>query len=169
MATPANVTPLLFDRTLLRVRQDRARKQGEVTFLLDRVAEDMADRISAVKRDFADVADIWTPGELLRTPVADRFKSVARIRLDGDHNVGDLGVQQMVFVKPGRYRFRAYVRTQQISTDQGLHFRVVSDDDQKQRPEGYQNPEDVLQKALVMKAISLHSLRGRQDDRGQYA
>src|SRR5207302_8098463 len=43
------------------------------------------------------------------------------------------------------------------------------DDDQKQRPKGYQNPEDVLQKALVMKAISLHSLRGRQDDRGQYA
>jgi len=55
-----------------------------------------------------------------------------RIRLDGDHSVGELGVQESVFVKPGRYRFRAYVRTQQISTDQGLHFRVVSDDDPKQ-------------------------------------
>src|SRR5438477_307170 len=87
MATPGNVTPVLFDRALLRTRQDRARKQGEVTFLLDRVAEDMADRISAVKRDFADVADIWTPGDVLRTPVADRFKSVARIALDGDSGV----------------------------------------------------------------------------------
>src|SRR5438132_7474311 len=87
MATPANVTPLLFDRALLRARQDRARRQGEVTFLLDRVAEDMADRISAVKRDFADVADIWTPGDVLRAPVADRFKSVARIALDGDSEV----------------------------------------------------------------------------------
>ena len=87
MAQTPSGAPRLFDRALLRARQARARKQGELTFLLDRVAEDMADRISAVMRDFADVADIWTPGELLRAPVADRFKSVARIRLDGDSEV----------------------------------------------------------------------------------
>jgi SAM-dependent methyltransferase len=86
MATPRSA-PILFDRALLRARQARARKQGEVTFLLDRVAEDMADRISAVKRDFADVADIWTPGEVLRPPLADRFKSVARVGLDSDSEV----------------------------------------------------------------------------------
>lgn len=87
MVTPANATPVLFDRALLRVRQARARKQGEVTFLLDRVAEDMVDRIAAVKRDFADVADIWTPGEVLRPPVADRFKSVTRVALESDSEV----------------------------------------------------------------------------------
>ena len=87
MVTPANATPVLFDRALLRVRQARARKQGEVTFLLDRVAEDMAERISAVKRDFADVIDIWTPGEVLRPPVADRFKSVTRVALESDSEV----------------------------------------------------------------------------------
>src|SRR5262245_12278562 len=65
MAVSANATPVLFDRALLRARQQRARKQGEVTFLLDRVAEDMADRLAAVMRDFADVADIWTPGDVL--------------------------------------------------------------------------------------------------------
>lgn len=81
MATPANPTPLLFDRALLRARQARARKQGEVTFLLDRLAEDMADRLAAVTRDFADVADIWTPGDVLPAPLADRFKSVSRIAL----------------------------------------------------------------------------------------
>jgi SAM-dependent methyltransferase len=86
MATPANA-PVLFDRPLLRARQARARRQGEVTFLLDRVAEDMADRISAVKRDFADVADIWTPGDVLRAPLADRFKSVRRINLDSASEV----------------------------------------------------------------------------------
>jgi len=80
MAAPANATPVLFDRALLRMRQARARQQGEVTFLLDRVAEDVADRISAVKRDFADVADVWTPGDVL----GDRFKSVRRIALDSD-------------------------------------------------------------------------------------
>jgi SAM-dependent methyltransferase len=34
-------------------------------------------------REFADVAEVWTPGESLR--VADRFKSITRINLDSDH------------------------------------------------------------------------------------
>jgi SAM-dependent methyltransferase len=87
MATPATTAPVLFDRALLRARQARARGQGEVTFLLDRIAEDMADRIAAVKRDFADVVDIWTPGEVLRPPVADRFKSVTRIAIESGGEV----------------------------------------------------------------------------------
>lgn len=82
MAATANPTPVLFDRALLRARQARGRRQGEATFLLDRVAEDMADRIGAVTRDFADVADIWTPGELLRAPLGGRFKSMTKIQLD---------------------------------------------------------------------------------------
>src|SRR5215475_9689866 len=87
MAAPANATPVLFDRALLRMRQARARKQGEVTFLLDRVADDMADRIAAVKRDFSDVVDIWTPGEVLRPEVTGRFKSVTRIAIDAGSEV----------------------------------------------------------------------------------
>ncbi len=73
--------PVLFDRALLLQRQERARKLGPVTFLLDRVAEDFSDRLQAVMRDFADAADIWTPGGLLRAPLAERFKSVARVNL----------------------------------------------------------------------------------------
>jgi SAM-dependent methyltransferase len=87
MAVTANPTPVLFDRALLRARQARARKQGEAAFLLDRVAEDMGDRLAAVTRDFADVADIWTPGEVLRGPLAGRFKSIARVQLDSDSEV----------------------------------------------------------------------------------
>ena len=83
MAAPVTATPMLFDRALLRARQARARRQGEVTFLLDRVAEDMADRIAAVKRNFADVADIWTPGDVL----GGRFKSIGRIILESDSEV----------------------------------------------------------------------------------
>jgi SAM-dependent methyltransferase len=74
--------PILFDRALLRARQSRALRFGPATFLLDRIAEDMAERLHAVVRDFADVADIWTPGEVLRTPSRDRFKSVTRMSLD---------------------------------------------------------------------------------------
>jgi SAM-dependent methyltransferase len=73
---------MLFDRALLRARLNRARRGGPVTFLLDRVAEDMEERLQAVTRKFSDVADIWTPGELLRKPAADRFKSIARIEPD---------------------------------------------------------------------------------------
>ena len=73
--------PILFDRALLQARQSRALRGGPATFLLDRVAEDMEERLQAVLRDFADVADIWTPGEALRKPSRDRFKSIAQIGL----------------------------------------------------------------------------------------
>lgn len=84
MASNPTSAPILFDRALLRARQDRARALGEATFLLDRVAEDFGDRLQAVMRNFSDAADIWTPGELLRGPIADRFTSMARIAFDTD-------------------------------------------------------------------------------------
>lgn len=81
MASNPTAAPILFDRALLRARMDRARRSGPATFLLDRVAEDMADRLQAVTRGFSDVADIWSPGELLRKPLTDRFQSITRIAL----------------------------------------------------------------------------------------
>jgi SAM-dependent methyltransferase len=82
MAQNPTAAPVLFDRALLRARQDRARRGEPATFLLDRVAEDMAERLAAVTREFSDAADIWTPAALLRTPLADRFKSTSRIDPD---------------------------------------------------------------------------------------
>ncbi|MBV9458654.1 MAG: methyltransferase domain-containing protein [Bradyrhizobium sp.] len=84
MAPNPAAAPLLFDRALLTQRQERARKLGPVTFLLDRVAEDFGDRLQAVMRNFADVADVLTVGELLRGPVAERFNSVTRVDLDSE-------------------------------------------------------------------------------------
>src|SRR4051794_26333530 len=80
MATPQNATPVLFDRALLRLRQERARRQDAATFLLDRVAEDFSDRLAAVKREFSAVADLWTPGALPLPAHA----SVVRVVLDSD-------------------------------------------------------------------------------------
>lgn len=82
MAPDPTAAPRLFDRALLRARIDRARRAGPVTFLLDRVAEDMADRLQAVTRGFSDVAEIGSPAELLRKPSTDRFNSIRRIDLD---------------------------------------------------------------------------------------
>jgi SAM-dependent methyltransferase len=79
--TPApDTAPVLFDLVLLARRQHRALKLGAATFLLDRVAGDMAERLSAVKRDFVSAADIWTPGGGLALRA--RFKSFARIALE---------------------------------------------------------------------------------------
>ena len=60
MAPNPNTAPRLFDRALLRARQRRAQLLGPATFLLDRVAEDLEERLHAVLREFADVADVWT-------------------------------------------------------------------------------------------------------------
>jgi SAM-dependent methyltransferase len=82
MASTPTAAPILFDRALLRGRMDRALRGGPATFLLDRVREDLEERLQAVMRNFADATEIWTPGELLRKPLAGRFQSITRIDLD---------------------------------------------------------------------------------------
>jgi SAM-dependent methyltransferase len=54
--------PILFDRALLRIRRRRASLRGPQTFLLERVAEDLAERLSVVKRQFFRAADIGASG-----------------------------------------------------------------------------------------------------------
>jgi SAM-dependent methyltransferase len=84
MASPSEMTaaPTLFDRALLLARQARARKLGPATFLLDRVAGDLDERLRTVLRDFSAVADLWTPDEVLRGPLRDRFTHMVRIGLE---------------------------------------------------------------------------------------
>ena len=83
MIPTPDAAPNLFDRALLLMRQNRALRQGPASFLLDRVAEDLAERLHAVLREFADAAEIWTPGEALRKPYRDRLRSLSRIALPG--------------------------------------------------------------------------------------
>jgi SAM-dependent methyltransferase len=81
MASTQSAAPILFDGALLRARQNRARRLEPATFLLDRIAEDMAERLSAVMRDFNHAADIGTPGEALRNALAGRLARCARVDL----------------------------------------------------------------------------------------
>jgi SAM-dependent methyltransferase len=71
-------TPLLFDRALVRARRRRAAALGPATFLLDRVADDLAERLGAVLRRFELAADIGTPGEAVRVALT-RLGSVGII------------------------------------------------------------------------------------------
>jgi SAM-dependent methyltransferase len=84
MAPNPSSPPVLFDRVLLRVRQNRAAKLGPATFLLDRVAEDMADRVAAVLRDFGKAADVGTPGDQVRSALAPRLGDIAAVALPDD-------------------------------------------------------------------------------------
>ena len=56
----------VFDRALLAQRRRRACMLGPATFLVDRVAEDMAERLSAVRRAFEVAVDLGTPTDAVR-------------------------------------------------------------------------------------------------------
>jgi SAM-dependent methyltransferase len=62
--------PLVFDRALLRRRQARARALGAETFLVDRVASDLADRLGTVLRAFTVAVDLGTPTPAVRAALA---------------------------------------------------------------------------------------------------
>ena len=69
---PSN--PTIFDRQLLRVRQQRARALGPETFLIDRVAGDLAERLSVVLRRFERAVDLGTPTDAVRRLLAESGK-----------------------------------------------------------------------------------------------
>jgi len=81
MSPDPSAAPLLFDRALLRARQRRALRLGAETFLLDRVAEDMAERLQAVLRTFAAGADVGTPGDQVRHALVSQAGALSRIEL----------------------------------------------------------------------------------------
>ncbi len=59
-------SPLIFDRGLVGDHRRRAALIGPATFLLDRVADDLAERLSAVLRRFELALDLGSPGEAVR-------------------------------------------------------------------------------------------------------
>lgn len=63
-------SPTIFDRKLLRARQQRALALGPATFLIDRVAGDLADRLGAVLRQFGRAVDLGTPTDAVRRALA---------------------------------------------------------------------------------------------------
>jgi SAM-dependent methyltransferase len=78
----------IFDRRLLRVRQRRARRLTPATFLLDRVAAELGERLSAVLRKFDVAVDLGTPSDAVRRVLAanKNISTVVAAGLDGDDN-----------------------------------------------------------------------------------
>jgi SAM-dependent methyltransferase len=71
--------PAIFDRKLLRARRARAAALGPATFLLDRVAEEMAERLAAVLRRFELAVDLGTPGDAVRKALAMRIGRIIAV------------------------------------------------------------------------------------------
>jgi SAM-dependent methyltransferase len=71
--------PVIFDRRLLRARRTRAAALGPATFLLERAADELAERLSAVLRRFEVAADLGTPGDTLRRRIADRVGTLIAV------------------------------------------------------------------------------------------
>jgi SAM-dependent methyltransferase len=67
-------SPIIFDRHLLRARRRRAAALGSVTFLIDRVAQDLAERLSAVLRRFEVALDLGSPTDAVRRALASTGK-----------------------------------------------------------------------------------------------
>src|SRR5919198_3897404 len=70
--------PLIFDRALIRARALRALALGPATFLIERVAEDLAERLAVVKRAFPRAVDLGTPTDAVRRALA-RVPSVGAV------------------------------------------------------------------------------------------
>jgi SAM-dependent methyltransferase len=58
--------PVVFDRAAVRRNLRRAQKRGPATFLIDRAAEDLCDRLSAVLRRFELAVDLASPTDAVR-------------------------------------------------------------------------------------------------------
>ncbi|MBN8959009.1 MAG: methyltransferase domain-containing protein [Rhizobiales bacterium] len=75
-------SPVIFDRRLLRDRRIRAAALGPATFLLERVAADMAERLEAVLRRFPRAIDLCTPTDAVRRILASSKKINDLIAID---------------------------------------------------------------------------------------
>jgi SAM-dependent methyltransferase len=83
-----STNPTIFDRALLRARRARAAALGSETFLLDRVAADMAERLTTVTRQFPLAVDLGTPSDTLRCALADTGRVSAIIAAEpGAHRL----------------------------------------------------------------------------------
>jgi SAM-dependent methyltransferase len=74
-----NSPSLIFDRALIRRRLLRANAVGAEDFLLRTAADDLCERLSLIKRDFADVVEIGSASPLLSARLAREGRRIVRL------------------------------------------------------------------------------------------
>ena len=94
----------IFDTSLCRLRLARAAAGRPADFLLARAATDIAERLSTIKRDFATIADVGTPGPHLAEALVARCPGATIVRvapLPGPRCV--VGDAERLPLAPGRF------------------------------------------------------------------
>ena len=81
--------PVIFDRRLLRARRARAATLDPAKFLVERAADDLAVRLSAVLRTFDLAVDLGTPTDAVRRRIADRVGAVVAVDPIVAHVIGE--------------------------------------------------------------------------------
>lgn len=74
-----NSPSLIFDRALIRRRLLRANAAGGEDFLLRAAADDLCERLSLIKRDFADVVEIGSASPQLSARLAREGRRIVRL------------------------------------------------------------------------------------------
>lgn len=91
--------PKVFDLALLRARQARAARTGAETFLLDRVVDDLGERLHAVVRDFQNAADLGSPGQGVTKLLAASVKQSSHVDWPlGEHEALPFAAQSLDLV-----------------------------------------------------------------------
>src|SRR5271156_5405407 len=93
---PIADNPLIFDRQLLRIRRRRAAAIEPATFLLDRVATDLAERLAAVLRRFDLALDLGTPTAAVLRALASLGSIGTIVRADRMPPTGGAAASQFV-------------------------------------------------------------------------
>jgi SAM-dependent methyltransferase len=78
------VTSVIFDRRLLRARLARAAALGPSTFLMDRAAEEIADRLGAVRRQFDRALDLDASIDTVRRALTNSGKVNSSLAVAAD-------------------------------------------------------------------------------------
>ena len=71
---------LIFDHSVVRLQRRRA--LGQVSFLMQRVADDLGDRLATVLRHFGCAVDLGTPGDAVLDVLAASGKTVSIVAAD---------------------------------------------------------------------------------------
>ncbi|HYA79409.1 MAG TPA: methyltransferase domain-containing protein, partial [Methylocystis sp.] len=95
--------PQIFDRKLARARLSKALSRGAPDFLMRRAAEDLADRLIAIRREFKRALDFATPTRAFADVLAQRGITPLRaapLLSDGAHLVAD---EELLPFAPGAF------------------------------------------------------------------
>jgi SAM-dependent methyltransferase len=147
MKAMASARPLVFDRCRQRAYRRRAATLGPSTFLIERVAEDLSDRLATVLRRFECAVDLGTPTDTVRRALAASGKVGTIIAADA--LAGDPAVSR----RRARGTVEAAERASEQTSEGILHAQLVVAADEEALP-FRDGSLDLVVSALALQSVN---------------